>query len=129
MRKILTLIMLLALAIPTWAGEKTITISRNDGEFSSSNGVYTATKGGVTMDISGGMNNPNFLLLKHEKEISFRSANFAIKEIIFHCLDDFEEGDLDVFYWGPTTMNVITIKNGSNSTTPGKYTASGYDGH
>ncbi len=129
MRKILTLIMLLALAIPTWAGEQTITISRNDGEFSSSNGVYTATKGGVTMDISGGMNNPNFLLLKHEKEISFRSANFAIKEIIFHCLDDFEEGNLDVFYWGPTTMNVITIKNGSNSTTPGKYTASGYDGH
>lgn len=117
------------------AGLQTITISRNDGQFESSSGVYYASKGGVTMSISGGMNNTNFLLLKHENTISFRSANFAIKEIIFHCLDNYPSSNLDVFYWGPTTMNVMTVNYkpvGSTQTqavTPGKYTASGYDGH
>ena len=133
MKKLLTILMLLALAVPAWAGEQTITISRNDGQFESSSGVYYASKGGVTMSISGGMNNPNFLLLKHENTISFKSANFAIKEIIFHCLDDYPSSNLDVFYWGPTTMNVKTVNlyvNGqSTAVTPGKYTASGYDGH
>ncbi|MBR2146117.1 MAG: hypothetical protein IJ925_01505 [Muribaculaceae bacterium] len=134
MRKILTFLLLLALAVPMWAGEQTITISRNDGQFDNAQGVYYASKGGVTMTMSGGMNNTNFLVLRHQNTVTFRSANFAIKKIIFHCLDDFKEGNNDVFYWGPTTMNVMTVNYkpaGSSTTTavvPGKFTASGYDG-
>ncbi len=126
--------MLLALAVPAWAGEQTITISRNDGQFDNAQGVYYASKGGVTMTMSGGMNNTNFLVLRHQNTVTFKSANFAIKKIIFHCLDDFKEGNNDVFYWGPTTMNVMTVnyKPAGSSTatavTPGKFTASGYDG-
>ncbi len=135
MKKLLTILMLLALAVPAWAGTQTITISRNDGEFENSTGVYYASKGGVTMTMSGGLNNKNYLVLRHENTITFKSANFAIKEIIFHCLDNFPSTNLDVFYWGPTTMNVMTVNYkpvGSSTTTavtPGKYTASGYDGH
>lgn len=134
MRKILTILMLLALTVPAWAGEQTITISRKDGQFNSAEGVYYASKGGVTMTMSGGMNNSNFLVLRHMNTVTFKSANFAIKKIIFHCLDDFTSSNLDVFYWGPTTMNVMTVNYkpaGSNTTTavtPGKFTASGYDG-
>ena len=134
MKKLLTILMLLALAVPTWAGEQTITISRKDGQFNSAEGVYYASKGGVTMTMSGGMNNSNFLVLRHMNTVTFKSANFAIKKIIFHCLDDFTSSNLDVFYWGPTTMNVMTVNYkpaGSNTTTPvtpGKFTASGYDG-
>ena len=86
------------------------------------------------MEMSGGMNNPNFLVLRHTNTVTFKSANFPIKKIIFHCLDDFTSSNLDVFYWGPTTMNVMTVNYkpvGSNTTTavtPGKFTASGYDG-
>lgn len=134
MKKLLTFLMLLALAVPAWAGEQTITISRKDGQFNSAEGVYYASKGGVTMTMSGGMNNSNFLVLRHMNTVTFKSANFAIKKIIFHCLDDFTSSNLDVFYWGPTTMNVMTVNYkpaGSNTTTavtPGKFTASGYDG-
>ena len=134
MKKLLTILMLLALAVPAWAGEQTITISRKDGQFNSAEGVYYASKGGVTMTMSGGMNNSNFLVLRHMNTVTFKSANFAIKKIIFHCLDDFTSSNLDVFYWGPTTMNVMTVNYkpvGSNTTTavtPGKFTASGYDG-
>ena len=134
MRKILTLLMLFSFAVTAWAGEQTITISRKDGQFNSAEGVYYASKGGVTMTMSGGMNNSNFLVLRHMNTVTFKSANFAIKKIIFHCLDDFTSSNLDVFYWGPTTMNVMTVNYkpvGSNTTTavtPGKFTASGYDG-
>ncbi len=134
MKKLLTFLMLLALTVSAWAGEQTITISRKDGQFNSAEGVYYASKGGVTMTMSGGMNNSNFLVLRHMNTVTFKSANFAIKKIIFHCLDDFTSSNLDVFYWGPTTMNVMTVNYkpaGSNTTTavtPGKFTASGYDG-
>ena len=135
MKKLFTFLTLLTLAITTaWAGEQTITISRKDGQFDNAQGVYYASKGGVTMTMSGGMNNTNFLVLRHQNTVTFRSANFAIKKIIFHCLDDFKEGNNDVFYWGPTTMNVMTVNYkpaGSSTTTavvPGKFTASGYDG-
>ena len=135
MKKLITILLLVVSALTALAGTQTITISRNDGQYDSAEGVYYASKGGVTMSISGGMNNKNFLLLKHENTISFRSSNFAIKEIIFHCLDNYPSTNLDVFYWGPTTMNVMTVNYkpaGSSQTqaiTPGKYTASGYDGH
>ena len=134
MKKLFTFLILLALAIPAWAGEQTITISRNDGQFNSANGVYYCTKGGVTMEMSGGMNNINFLVLRHTNTVTFRSANFPIKKIVFHCLDDFTSDNLTPFYWGPSTMNVMTVNYkpvGSSTTTavtPGKFTASGYDG-
>ena len=134
MKKLLSILLLLAFTVPVWAGEQTITISRKDGQFNSAEGVYYASKGGVTMTMSGGMNNSNFLVLRHMNTVTFKSANFAIKKIIFHCLDDFTSSNLDVFYWGPTTMNVMTVNYkpvGSNTTTavtPGKFTASGYDG-
>ena len=135
MRKLLTLLLLLVGVLSAWAGTQTLTISRNDGEFETSTGVYYASKGGVTMTMSGGLNNINYLVLRHENTITFKSANFAIKEIIFHCLDNYPSSNLDVFYWGPSTMNVMTVNYkpvGSNQTqaiTPGKYTYSGYDGH
>jgi hypothetical protein len=108
MRKILTLIMLLALAIPTWAGEKTITISRNDVDWENANTVYNISKGGVQLVMPGGMNNPNFLLMKQQETMTIKSANFNIKKIVFHCLDntDVNAGD-ETFYNGPQTMNVM----------------------
>ena len=120
MKKFLTLLMLLALAIPAWAGEQTITITRND-EFVTGHGDFTIRKGGVTVTIGGTLNNPHFIQLSQQKTITFRSANFAIKEIIFHCLDNYTEYvQDDVFYWGPSTMHVI--KNTALGTIPGKYT-------
>ncbi len=135
MKKLLTILTILLTALTTaWAGEQTITISRNDGQYNSAQGVYYVSKGGVTMTMSGGMNNKNYLVLRNNNTLSFKSANFPIKKIIFHCLDNFESDNLDVFFWGPTTMNVMPVRYkpaGSSTTTevtPGKFTASGYDG-
>ena len=98
--------MLLALTVPAWAGEKTITISRNDVDWESANTVYNVTKGGVELVMSGGMNNPNFLLMKQHTTITVKSHNFNIKRIVFHCLDNYTNDNLDVFYWGPTTLSI-----------------------
>ncbi len=98
--------MLLALAVPAWAGEKTITISRNDVDWESANTVYNVTKGGVELVMSGGMNNPNFLLMKQHTTITVKSHNFNIKRIVFHCLDNYTNDNLDPFYWGPTTLHI-----------------------
>lgn len=106
MRKILTFLMLLTLAVPAWAGEKTITISRNDVDWESANTVYNVTKGGVELVMSGGMNNPNFLLMKQHTTITVKSHNFNIKRIVFHCLDNYTNDNLDPFYWGPTTLHI-----------------------
>lgn len=106
MRKILTILMLLALAVPMWAGEKTITISRNDVDWESANTVYNITKGGVQLVMSGGMNNPNFLLMKQHTTITVKSHNFNIKKIVFHCLDNYTNDNLDPFYWGPKTLHI-----------------------
>ena len=106
MKKLLTILMLLALAVPAWAGEKTITISRNDVDWESANTVYNVTKGGVELVMSGGMNNPNFLLMKQHTTITVKSHNFNIKRIVFHCLDNYTNDNLDVFYWGPTTLSI-----------------------
>ena len=101
MRKILTLLMLLALTVPAWAGEQTILITSNDAS-----GVYYTSKGGVKMEMSGGMNNEGFMVQRHYDQINFRSFNFKIKKIVFRCLDNTLEGDNDSFYWGPTTMYI-----------------------
>ena len=106
MRKILTFLMLLTFAVTAWAGEKTITISRNDVDWESANTVYNITKGGVQLVMSGGMNNPNFLLMKQHTTITVKSFNFNIKKIVFHCLDNFTNDNLDPFYWGPKTLHI-----------------------
>ena len=106
MKKLLTILMLLAFTVPVWAGEKTITISRNDVAWESANTVYNVTKGGVELVMSGGMNNPNFLLMKQHTTITVKSHNFNIKRIVFHCLDNYTNDNLDVFYWGPTTLSI-----------------------
>ena len=106
MRKILTFLMLLTLATMVWAGEKTITISRNDVAWESANTVYNVTKGGVELVMSGGMNNPNFLLMKQHTTITVKSHNFNIKRIVFHCLDNYTNDNLDPFYWGPRTLHI-----------------------
>ena len=106
MKKFLSILLLLAFTIPMWAGEKTITISRNDVAWESANTVYNVTKGGVELVMSGGMNNPNFLLMKQHTTITVKSHNFNIKRIVFHCLDNYTNDNLDVFYWGPTTLSI-----------------------
>lgn len=106
MKKLLTFLMLLALTVSAWAGEKTITISRNDVDWESANTVYNVTKGGVELVMTGGMNNPNFLLMKQHTTITVKSHNFNIKRIVFHCLDNYTNDNLDPFYWGPTTLHI-----------------------
>ena len=101
MKKLLTILMLLVLAVPAWAGEQTILITSNDAS-----GVYYTSKGGVKMEMSGGMNNEGFMVQRHYDQINFRSFNFKIKKIVFRCLDNTLEGDNDSFYWGPTTMYI-----------------------
>ena len=39
MKKLFTLLLVLAMAIPTFASEKTVTISRNEGEYSDASTV------------------------------------------------------------------------------------------
>lgn len=75
-------------------------------DWESANTVYNITKGGVELVMSGGMNNPNFLLMKQQTTITIKSHNFNIKRIVFHCLDNFTNGNLDPFYWGPTTLHI-----------------------
>ena len=109
MRKILTILMLLALTVPAWAGEQTILITSNDAS-----GVYYTSKGGVKMEMSGGMNNEGFMVQRHYDQINFRSYNFKIKKIVFRCLDNSVEGDNNSFYWGPTTMYIAANTSVNN---------------
>ena len=109
MRKILTLLMLLALTVSAWAGEQTILITSNDAS-----GVYYTSKGGVKMEMSGGMNNEGFMVQRHYDQINFRSFNFKIKKIVFRCLDNSVEGDNNSFYWGPTTMYIAPNSSVNN---------------
>lgn len=124
--------MLLTLAVPMWAGEKTITISRNDVDWESAHTVYNITKGGVQLVMSGGMNNPNFLLMKQQTTMTIKSLNYNIKKIVFHCLDNTNVGAGDeTFYNGPQTMDVA--ENTTLHTIPGRYTSpyngNTYDGY
>lgn len=131
MKQLLTIFVLIALAIPTWAGEKTITISRNDVDWENANTVYSISKSGVQLVMPGGMNNPNFLLMKQQTTMTIKSVNFKIKKIVFHCLDNtnVNAGD-ETFYNGPQTMHVKY--NTTHGETPGTYTTpyngSTYDG-
>lgn len=126
MKKIFTLILLLAMAVPTWASEKTVTISRNEGEFSEASTVYYGVKDGIILTMTGGMNNVNYLLANPNTNFTVLSYNYTIKKIVFHCLDDAVEGDLDAGYWGPSTITLFA--NHTHPDNPGTYTSSGFTG-
>lgn len=126
MKKIFTIIMLLAMTIPTFASEKTVTISRNEGEYSDASTVYYAVKDGIILTMTGGMNNTNYLLANPNTNFTILSYNYTITKVVFHCLDDAVEGDLDANYWGPSTISLFA--NHTNPSNPGTYTSSGFVG-
>ena len=118
--------MMLAFALPpAIAGEKTVTISRND---ISQMGVYYCDKGGVTMTFTSGMNNPNYLVEHQQVVFYIRSNNYVIKKIVFHCLDNTTENDLDAFYWGPSTISEEGEVGSYTPTGTYTYTPGGYIG-
>lgn len=125
MKRLLLFLMLLALAIPLWAGEKTVTISRNEGTYDDGTGVYYCTKGGITMTFSSGLNNVNYLVEHQQTVFDIFSTNYTIKKIVFHCLDNTTSDQIDSFYWGPSTISEF---DGANYTPTGTYSYSGYDG-
>lgn len=119
--------MALVLSIPIWAGEQTITISRNEGQFSESNGVYYCYKGGIMMTFTSGMNNPSFLVEHQQKTFEVMSVNqtYIIKKIVFHCVDSTTSNNLDCFYWGPKT--IFIRKNFYNESAPGDLSTTAYN--
>ena len=127
-KKLLIFFMLLAMAIPLMAGEQTVVINRNEGQFEESNGVYYCYKSGLMMTFTSGMNNPNYLV-EHQQvyfEVMSVNTSYIIKKIVFHCVDNTLSNNLDCFYWGPTTISIV--QNFYNQSAPGTYTASGYTG-
>lgn len=126
MKKIFTLIMLLAMTATAFASEKTVTISRNEGQYSDASKVYYAVKDGIILTMTGGMNNVNYLLANPNTNFTVLSYNYTITKIVFHCLDDALEGDLDASYWGPSTITLFA--NHTHPDNPGTYTSSGFIG-
>lgn len=120
--------MTLAMAVPLWAGETTVTINRNEGQFEEANGVYYCYKGGLMMTFTSGLNNPNYLVEHQQVYFEVRSVNpeYIIKKIVFHCVDNTTSDNLDCFYWGPSTISIV--QNWYNQSAPGTYTYSGYTG-
>ncbi len=119
--------MMLAFALPAAiAGEKTVTISRNEGIYKDSQGVYYCSKDGITMTFSSGMNNINYLVEHQQVVFYIRSDNYVIKKIKFNCLDNTTNDNMDCFYWGPSTMHELEAV--ATYTPTGTYTSSGYIG-
>lgn len=116
------------LSFPLWAGEQTVIINRNEGQFEEGNGVYYCTKGGIMMTFTSGLNNPNYLVEHQQVYFEVRSVNteYIIKKIVFHCVDNTTHDNLDCFYWGPSTISIV--QNWYNPSAPGSYTYSGYTG-
>ena len=119
--------MLLAFALPpAIAGEKTVTISRNEGIYKDSEGVYYCYKDGITMTFSSGMNNVNYLVEHQQVVFYIRSDNYVIKKIKFNCLDNTTNSNMDCFYWGPSTIHELGAVGSYTPT--GNYDSSGYIG-
>ena len=119
--------MLLAFALPpAIAGEKTVTISRNEGIYKDSEGVYYCYKDGITMTFSSGMNNVNYLVEHQQVVFYIRSDNYVIKKIKFNCLDNTTNSNMDCFYWGPSTIHELGAVGSYTPT--GNYASSGYIG-
>ena len=122
------MLMALVLSIPIWASEYTVTIHRGEGLYEDGTGVYYCVKDGIMMTFTDGLDNENYLVERRAKTFEVRSANYIIKKVVFHCVDNYTEDNLDCFYWGPTTISRV-----SNFTYPGQLgnyyvTNNGYDG-
>lgn len=119
---------MLLLSLPIWASEHTVTIHRGEGLFQDGTGVYYCVKDGVMMTFTDGLDNENYLVERRAKIFEVRSANYIIKRVVFHCVDNTTADNLDCFYWGPTTISQV-----NNFTYPGelgtyRVTNNGYDG-
>ncbi len=128
MRKILLTLLALVLSIPIWASDYTVTINRGEGLYQDGTGVYYCVKDGIMMTFTDGLDNENYLVERRAKTFEVRSANYIIKKVVFHCVDNYTEDNLEPFYWGPTTISRV-----SNFTYPGQLgnyyvTNNGYDG-
>lgn len=118
----------LLLAIPLWASDHTVTIHRGEGLYQDGTGVYYCVKDGIMMTFTDGLDNENYLVERRAKIFEIRSANYIIKKVVFHCVDNTTQDNLDCFYWGPTTISQV-----NNFTYPGQLgnyyvTNNGYDG-
>ena len=54
--------MTLAMSIPMWASEHTVTIHRNEGLYQDGTGVYYCVKDGIMMTFTDGLDNENYLV-------------------------------------------------------------------
>ena len=72
------------------------------------------------MTFTDGLDNENFLVERRNLNFEVRSYNYIVKKIIFHCVDNTTEDNLDCFYWGPST---ISLYSGG-----GSYSYDGYTG-
>ncbi len=123
MKKIFTLVMLLAMAVTGFAGEKTVMFSPADADVADVNFIV---KDGISLTLSGGFNNSNYLLANPNTNFTLLSYNRVIKKVVFNCLDDALEGDLDAGYWGPSTITLYA--NFTNPSAPGTYIGEGFTG-
>lgn len=128
MKKLLLFMMALAFALPSWASDYTVTIHRGEGLFQDGTGVYYCVKDGIMMTFTDGLDNDNYLVERRAKIFEVRSNNYIIKKVVFHCVDNTTQDNLDCFYWGPTTISQV-----NNFTYPGQLgnyyvTNNGYDG-
>ena len=123
---------MLAMAVPLWASEHSVIFNRGEvleqGAQVSGVPVYYCIKDGVMMTFTDGLDNENFLVERRNLIFEVRSYNYIVKKIIFHCVDNTTEDNLDCFYWGPTTISQV-----NNFTYPGemgtyRITNNGYDG-
>lgn len=132
MKKLLLFFIMLAMAVPLWASEHSVIFNRGEvleqGAQVSGVPVYYCIKDGVMMTFTDGLDNENFLVERRNLIFEVRSYNYIVKKIIFHCVDNTTEDNLDCFYWGPTTISQV-----NNFTYPGemgtyRITNNGYDG-
>lgn len=112
---------MLAMAVPLWASEHTVTINRNEGLYQTGTGVYYCVKDGIMMTFTSGLDNENYLVEHQQVYFEVNSYNYIIKRIVFHCVDSTTTANLmDCFYWGPTTLSIV--QNFYNQSEPGTLT-------
>lgn len=116
--------MVLAMCVPAWASEHTVTINRNEGLYQDGTGVYYCVKDGIMMTFTSGLDNENYLVEHQQLNFEVNSYNYIIKKIVFHCVDSTTSANLDCFYWGPKTISIV--QNFYNQSAPGTLTTTDY---
>lgn len=121
MKKLLLLLMMLAMAVPLWASEHTVTINRNEGLYQDGTGAYYCVKDGIMMTFTSGLDNENYLVEHQQMYFEVNSYNYFIKRIVFHCVDSTTSAQvMGCFYWGPTTLSIV--QNFYDQSQPGTLT-------